>query len=269
MLQNLPSPAVRQVAKRFAQIGVTFLLFSFCNAIAVNFEIENGVSILFPATAIAILGCMYFGVWAAIGIILGTIATPWSSDQGAAVLIVSGVISALEGLIPVFVFKWRRDLDPDLRDMKSLLVFLLFGNVLNTGFSAIAGNLFVVKHAAGTLFNSHEVFVWWIADFTAALLFATPILAFGGAPTARWRHNRSGQPRTISNTLQIVTVVILLGFATSFAIRTYLLNRLEDQRLEQQRSWTTAEDVLNEMRANFLRAAFVSRSDPAALRKMK
>jgi len=259
--------AARVVGKRLAQIAVTFLLFSFCNALAVNFEVEPGVSIFFPATAIAILACMYFGVWAAIGIILGTIVTPWSKDQSTSVLVISGVISAVEGLIPYLVFRFRRDLDPDLRDMKSLLTFLLFGNVLNTGFSAIAGNLFVVKHAAGMLINKHEVFVWWIADFTAALLLATPLIAFAGALTARWRH-RSEQPRTITNTLQIVTVVILLGFATSFAIRTYLLNRLEDERLEQQHAWMTAEDVLNDMHTNFLRAAFVKREDPGASRKV-
>ena len=264
-----PSPAVRLVAKRLAQVAVTFALFSFCNAIAVNFEIENGVSILFPATAISILGCMYFGVWAAIGIFLGTIATPWSSEQGAASLIAAGIISAIEGLIPYLAFRFRRDLVPDLRDMKSLLAFLLFGNILNTGFSAIAGNLFVVAHAPDTIINLHEVFVWWIADFTAALLLATPILAFGGALAARWRHDRSGQPRTITNTLQIVTVVILLGFATSFAIRNYLLNRLEDERLEQQRVWTIAEDMLNDMHTNFLRAAFVKRDEPGALEKVR
>jgi len=267
MFPDFP-PAVRQAAKHFAQIAVTFLLFSFCNAIAVNFEVEPGVSILFPATAIAIIGCMYFGVWAAIGVILGTIVTPWSAQQSLGVLAVSGVISALEGLIPYFVFRARRDLDPDLRDIRSLLGFLLFGTLLNTGFSAVAGNLFVVKHAAGTLIDLHEVAVWWIADFTAALLLATPVIAFGGALTARWRQGRTEQPRTITNTLQVVTVVLLLGFATSFAIRSYLLNRLEDERLEQQQSWTLAENVMNEMHSNFLSAAFVHRDDPAALRKI-
>src|ERR1051326_6395084 len=110
-------------------------------------------------------------------------STALMTPEITSVLVISGVISAVEGLIPYLVFRIRRDLDPDLRDMKSLLTFLLFGNVLNTGFSAIAGNLFVVKHATGILINKHEVFVWWIADFTAALLLATPIIAFAGALT--------------------------------------------------------------------------------------
>jgi signal transduction histidine kinase/integral membrane sensor domain MASE1 len=267
MFPVLP-PAVRLAMKRLAQIAVTFILFSLCNALAVNFEIENGVSILFPATAISILACMYFGAWASVGIVLGTIVTPWSADQSITLLLISGVISALEGVIPRVVFRLRRDLHADLRDMKSLLAFLLFGTIVNTGFSAIAGNLLVVPHPVGIRIVPHEVFVWWIADFAAALLVATPILAFGGALAARWRHDHSGQPRSITNTLQIVTVVILLGFATSFAIRTYLLNRLEDDRLEQQRAWAAAEEVLSEMHSNFMRAAFVTREEPAALRKV-
>lgn len=101
MSPSLPS-AARVTAKRLAQIAITFLLFSFCNAVAVNFEVDPGVSIFFPATAIAIVACMYFGVWAAIGIIIGTIVTPWSTEQSTTVLIVSGVISAFEGLIPIW-----------------------------------------------------------------------------------------------------------------------------------------------------------------------
>ncbi|HJW94553.1 MAG TPA: hypothetical protein VJ901_13125, partial [Thermoanaerobaculia bacterium] len=151
---------------RVGQIAATFALFSIFNALAFHFEIEPGVSILFPATAIAILACMSFGWWAAIGVILGTIATPWSENAGLRMLVVSGVISAIEGMIPWLVFRARRDLSPDLRDMRSLFAFLAFGTVINTGFSAIAGNLLIVNHPAGVHLVRHEVFVWWIADFT-------------------------------------------------------------------------------------------------------
>ena len=141
------SPSLRAAFVRAAQIVATFLVFAFFNAIAVYFEVETGVSILFPATAISILACMYFGVWAAIGVILGTIATPWSASITPQQLMISGLLSAAEGLIPYYVFRLRRDLTPDLRDMKSLVAFLLFGTIANTGFSAIAGNLLVVPAA--------------------------------------------------------------------------------------------------------------------------
>jgi signal transduction histidine kinase len=217
------TPSLRAALVCAGQIAITFAAFAAANAFAVLFELENDVSILFPATAVSILACMYFGVWAAIGIILGTIATPWNASITPYQLVIAGVLSAAEGLIPYFVFRARRDLTSDLRDMKSLAAFLIFGTIVNTAVSAISGNLLIVRHAPGVAIVWREVFVWWIADFVAALLIATPVLAFGGA-FFRSREKAGQQPRTITNALQIITVIILLGFAASFAIRTYLLN---------------------------------------------
>ena len=262
-------PAVRGALIRLGQVALTFVLFAAANSIGKHFIIDNGVSILYPATAVAVLTCMLFGSWAALGIILGTVATPWSPNADLPSLVMSGAISAAEGLIPHFVFRWRKELSADLRDMRSLLAFLLFGTILNTFFSALIGNLLVVTRSPGVGLQWRDVFVWWIADFTWALLLATPVLAFGGALVSRLRRAKPEQPRTIANTLQIVTVIILLGFATSFAIRTYLLNRLEQERLEQQHSWATAEETLNRMHNNFLRAAFIEPGDPAGAAKLE
>ncbi|HWW60167.1 MAG TPA: ATP-binding protein [Thermoanaerobaculia bacterium] len=269
MFDRLP-PAARNALTRFCQVAVTFAFFALFNKIALYFEVENGVSILFPGTAIAILACMSFGVWAAIGVVLGCIATPWSPAADLYSLFVSGVICAIEGMIPWAVFRYRRDLTVDLRDMKSLVAFLVSGTILNTGVSAILGNLFVLSHPAGTGLVWREVFVWWIADFTAALLLALPALAFGGALLSRLLRNvRPEQPRTITNALQIVSIVILLGFAASFAIRMYLFERIEIDRLDQHRAWSAAEETINRLHANVLRAAFVDRSDANAATKLE
>jgi signal transduction histidine kinase len=229
---------------RAGQIALTFALFSIFNALAFHFEIENGVSILFPATAVSIICCMAFGWWAAIGVVLGTMATPWGENAGLGSLLVSGIISGIEGMIPYLVFRWRRDLSSDLRDMRSLVAFLFFGAIVNTAFSAIAGNLFIVNHPNGVRFVWHEVFVWWIADFTAALLLATPALAFGNALLSRIRKtDQTDRPRTIANALQILSVIILLGFATSIVIRMTLLNSLESGHVARQRTEVVVELV--------------------------
>jgi signal transduction histidine kinase len=233
-------PLVRAVAVRLGQIALTFVLFAALNTVAVEFEIENGVSILFPATAVGILACMFFGEWAAIGIVLAVIATPWSPAYGIRVLVISGLLCAIEGLMPRLLFRFRRDLHADLRDLRSLAAFLVFGTVVNTAASAILGNLLVIAHPPGVWLNWHEVFVWWIADFTAALLLATPILAFGGMFVRRLRGDESDDRRTIANALQIVVIVILLGWAAAFAIRMYLLHSLAEQRL----AWEAVRKIL-------------------------
>jgi signal transduction histidine kinase/integral membrane sensor domain MASE1 len=259
---------LRAALVRAGQIALTFGVFAFFNAISFHFEIESGISILFPAAAISIIACMWFGIWGAIGVFLGTIVTPWGAVTHTQ-LVISGLLCAIEGLIPYWVFRFRRDLTEDLRDMKSLVVFLLFGTIVNSAVSAILGNLFVVEHPAGVTLVWRQIFVWWIADFTAALLIATPILAFGGTLLHKRPDNHNDErPRTIGNALQIVTVIILLGFAASFAIRTYLLNRLEQERLDQQQTWLGAQETLNRMHSNFLRAAFIDPGDPAASIKL-
>ena len=232
------NPTARAVAMRLGQIALTFALFAVFNKLALDFTIENGVSILFPATAIGILACMYFGEWAAVGIVLAVMATPWSPEYGWRILLLSGLLSAVEGLIPRLVFRLRRDLHADLRDMRSLLNFLIFGTVLNTGTSAILGNLFVVPHAAGAGINWREVFVWWIADFTAALLLATPILAFGSTFVRQLR--REGDRCTLANALQIVVVIVLLGWAAAFTIHLYLLHYVSEPHMAQKIHFVTS-----------------------------
>jgi signal transduction histidine kinase len=249
---------LRAALKRLGQIAVTFVLFAICNKLAFSFEIQTGVSILFPATAVTILAFMAFGPWAAIGIILATVATPWGAEAGTKTLFVSGVVSSIEGFIPWAVFRWRRDLHRDLRDMKSLLAFLLFGCVINTAFSAIVGNMVVLQHPTFH-FDWSEIFVWFIADFTAAVLLATPALAFGGSLL----NQRNREPRTLVNALQILTVVVLLGFCAAFAIRSYLEATLEDGQVHQRRDAAQAEAFINQMHGNFLKAAFIEPSDPA------
>src|SRR5258708_10917173 len=249
---------MRSFLTRLGQVAVTFVLFAICNKFAFNFVIEKGVSILFPATAIAVLACVALGRWAAGGIIRGTIATPWSTNPGLPTLTPAGVVSAIEGLIPWAVFRLRRDLHRDLRDMKSLLAFLLFGCVINTLFSAIAGNIVVVNHPTAHI-DWNEIFVWFIADFTAAVLLAMPVLAFGG-----WLLNpRDREPRKLVNALQILSVVVLLGWSAAFAIRTYLTLPLENRPVQHQRDAAQAETIINQMHNNFLKAAFILPADPA------
>jgi signal transduction histidine kinase len=184
------------------------------------FVVGNGVSILYPAAAVSVVAFMLFGPWAAIGILLGTFATPWGTNADYSGLLISGVIGSLQGFIPWLVFRLRRDLSRDLRDMKSLIAFLVFGVALNSAVCALLGNLFVVKHPPDVLFVWRDVFIWFISDFSAVLLIATPILAFGGTLLNR---TTRGRPRTIANALEVVSAVLLLGFAASFIIRTVLL----------------------------------------------
>ena len=249
---------------RVGQVVLTTIVFAICHNIGGSFEIGNAVSILYPATAVSIVACMTFGPRAAIGVILGAILAPWTTDMDVRVIVLSGVVIAAQGLIPWLVFRLRRDLSTDLRDMKSLLAFLVFGAIVNTAVTAIVGDILLIPHPHGIFLVWREVFVWWIADFVAALLLATPILAFGGVLLNRGRTER---PRTITNALQIVTVIILLGFAASFAIRGYLMNRLEQDRLAQQVQFLDAQERLHQLDPHTYPAPSRDSRDPEAAKR--
>src|SRR5687767_7659876 len=93
---------------RLVQVAITFALYAACNVIAAPFQVEEGVSILFPATAVSIVACMTFGWWAAIGIILASVATPGGWGPGATfqAVLFSGIVNTIEGLIPYLVFRY-------------------------------------------------------------------------------------------------------------------------------------------------------------------
>lgn len=232
----------KQALVRLGQVTITFVLFSLFNLIGSWFEIENGVSILFPATAISVICSMWFGPWAAVGVVLGTMATPWGPGSSITRLAISGMICAVEGLIPWALFRLRRDLAPDLRDIRSLGAFLLFGALLNTGASALLGAFFIIDQVDGAL-NWRGMFVWWMSGFTASLLFATPVLAFGGQFLNR--QASAHRPRTLTNAIQIVTTILLVGFLATFAIRTYLRESVESDWIREQAFTTQTQVLLN------------------------
>lgn len=244
---------LRAAMTRAAQVIVTATAFSLLNLLSSEFQLTEGVSILFPATAVSILSCMYYGPWGALGVFIGTIATPWGSIAEFSQLALSGGINALEGFIPYAVFRFSPHLSRDLRDIRSFVAFLVSGVILNTGFSALLGNALLVDHPEGEWLGVKGLLVWWIADFTAAMLIATPILAFGGSVAQKLGARDDGRAeRTLVNALQITAVTIILGWTASAILRNSLVSRIETERLRQQEALSRASMIANQIHSNFL-----------------
>ncbi len=242
----------KRVAIGALEVVATAILFSLLDRFGSHFQVDEGISVLFPATAVSVLASMFFGAYGALGVVLGTILAPWSQQTTLGESALAGLINASEGLVPYLVFRFNPSLTADLRDMRSFFNFLLFGVTLNTALSAFLGNLLIVDS-----WTPRGFLVWWIADFSASLLIATPILAFGSAYVERLRKGdaEARPPRRVVNAIQITTIIILLGWMTSAALRSYLVNRLEQDRLHQQEQSIAAEKLLTRIHANFLAAA--------------
>ena len=244
----------RRTAIVAAQIIGSAIVYSLLNKLSSAFQISGGVSVLFPGTAVSILACMYFGWCGAIGVFIGTVLTPWETVSETRLLIIAGVINAAEGLIPYLVFRFTPRLSADLRDVRSLMMFIIFGVTVNTGASALLGNLFLV--ATNGSLDPSSVMIWWVADFTAAMLLATPLLAFAPRRMSNFISQRSNeQPRSIANALQIIAITLVFGWAASAILRNYLINHIENLRLSEQQKLTTASSIVNEIHSNFLFAS--------------
>jgi signal transduction histidine kinase len=247
-------PRFRRVALALGQVLGSAFAYSLLNALSSAFQISGGVSVLFPGTAVSVVACMYAGWYGAIGVFLGTLITPWETTTNVPILLLSGVINAAEGLIPFLVFRYSRSLRRDLSDVRSLLAFIVFGVTLNTGASALLGNLFLVPRE-GALELS-PILVWWVADFTAAMLLATPFLAFAPRKLARFLgHREPERPRSIANALQIIAITLVFGWAASAILRNYLINHIETLRLDEQQKLASASSIVNELHSNFLFAS--------------
>ncbi len=251
------SGRTRRVLLRIAQVSATFLLFVGFNHLGSWFQIEKGVSVFFPATAVDVISCVYFGWAGALGVFLGGLATPWQPGETLSQTSISALLNVAEGMIPWLMFRLRRDLHRDLHDLRSLIAFILFGTILNSAVSATFGNLLLV---APTGSIDHDAwFMWWVSDFSAAVLLATPILAFGGP----WFENRrrGRQPtaatRTLSNAVQVTLVIIFLGWSSSTAIQNYLSGRIEQDRIAEQQHQSRASKLLTELEAEILASRHV------------
>lgn len=248
----------RAAGLRFGQVAGTFVAFVLLNEFSVRFVVERGVSIFYPVAAVNVLAVMEFGVWGAIGVFIGKVATPWPADETLVQVIGSGALNVLFGAIPAVVFRLRR-LHSDLRDGKSLLAFLVFGAILNSAIGAVIGNLFLVPRPPGHLVSATGLGMWWLSDFSATLVLAIPVLAFASPAFARMRGEIPQRgSRTIANAVQVTAVVVLLGWLSSSLIGNWLVRRLETTGLESQRSWAAAASLLNEVERDIVDARAVA-----------
>ncbi|HPR63208.1 MAG TPA: HD domain-containing protein [Thermoanaerobaculia bacterium] len=171
-------------AHRFRSISslqivlLTGAIYAILNQFGSVTEIFPGVSIVFPATAIAVASIYHFGFPAVLGIFLGTMITPWGAKEGLLSIFIyylpMGVINVLEGLIPALAFRKIRTFDPELSRLRDIGIFLLFACILNTGISSVSGNL--IRHlVSGAPFSFAPIKIWWIADGIAALVWGLPL----------------------------------------------------------------------------------------------
>jgi signal transduction histidine kinase len=263
---NAHSHASRRWRLVALQFVLVFFSFAIANEIGYYFLVENQVSIFYPATAVDVLACMKFGVVGAVAVVLAYIATPWDAGSTLGWLLLGGLLNALHGAIPALIFRWRRNLHSDLRDLRSFGAYLLFGTILNSAVFAFLGNVLLIGRPAEG-WTLRPFVIWWISDFAGTLLIATPLLAYGNR-VFDWLKGveKRRAPRTIVNALEVSAAIILLGWLASTAIRTNIIDSFEKERITEQQTWARAGRLLTVLQRNLIEASSsLEPGDPNAL----
>ena len=165
-------------SRQVAIASFSAAVYGILNWISAAFQTVPGASLIFPATASAVIFGAWFGVWGVIGVIIGTIVsnpawgTPFIVGVAAAFL-----ANDMEALIPAVLFRFLR-VDPRLTNLRSVIGHLVFGVGLNTAACSVIGMLIYVAVGWYTFDFAFLVGVWmWlVADSFAALVLGTPLL---------------------------------------------------------------------------------------------
>lgn len=140
------------------------------------FHLIPGVSLFFPLTAWVIISFYFFGLYAGVGIIIGSILAPWKPDTPILQSIINGAIHCIEGVIPYLILRGKGE-DVSLQKHSTLLKFLGFGLLLGTWINASFGSLFQYlryKELTGDMIM--RWFSRWTSDLIAAFAFALPFI---------------------------------------------------------------------------------------------
>jgi len=225
--------------------------FAALNKVSYFFQIESGVSVFYPATAVDVVACMHYGIWGAIGVFLGALVTPWQPGELFWQTAVSGLLNVAEGMIPYLVFRYWRGLHVDLRDRRSFAFFFVFGTVVNSAISAFVGNLLLIPREGAELMSGRALFMWWVSDFSAALMLGVPLLAFAGGFFDKLKRQKEPRPQTtLATVLQVTIVIVLLGWTASTVIQNALAESIERERAEQQVLLERASILLSDAQKN-------------------
>jgi len=153
---------------------VTVLACAFLNRNVSAFWVAEGVALVFPASAVTVVASLLLGWWGVAGALVGFLLTPWGLSTTVARTVFFACAAALQGAIPLLV-----GLRAEGSTRHRVLRALTWAAVLNTLISAIIAAPGIAMATGNSLVSERVVLAftgWFVADMTAILLFAFPVL---------------------------------------------------------------------------------------------
>jgi len=160
------------------------LLLIFLDALVAKFVVFSfttgpGVSFFYIVVAVMIVTTLWFGMYGAIAAYAGCwLGSGILSGLSPEFCLVWSIADLLQVIIPLFAFRLL-GADVSLKNRRDLVVFVLFGIILNNLAGALWGTLFL--HQAGLVTAAAlplEFFTWFVGNMIITAVIVTPVLCF-------------------------------------------------------------------------------------------
>lgn len=164
---------------------------------------QTGVTPVWPASGLALAMVYWFGLPQVVAIVPAMLLLGWLVGVPLEVAGVSALGSMLEAGIPVYLLR-RLGVDPALRHLRDVLLFVALGPVLGPVLSATAGSVAFLLLGDSSLDLLRLWLLWWLGNSLGMLLLG----GFGLVAVARRWPRLSG--RSLVELLFACAAVVLI-----------------------------------------------------------
>ncbi len=162
------------LAGKLAAAVAVCLAFSFFNILSEAFMVTQGVALVFPAAAVAVLAGVLVGWWGVLAVFLAQLVTGWGLATSAERILFFAIAVSIQAAVPAAMP--GRAVGSSLKRTTHMV---LFGAVINTLLSALVGVSGIVHWASPSL-SAHETALafasWFLGDATTIVIAAFPAL---------------------------------------------------------------------------------------------
>ena len=172
-LKAFEAPVTRGIGKNIAGFLLILGLTGLLNRAGLLFEVSRGVSLVFPAAAVVVVGALFFRWWGLAGSFLGFALTHWGLSTTLLPTLYFSFAGTLLGLVPMLALDYGHSRWP--RCVRSLS----WGVIINSIISGLFGmsGVLVIRGSLGSVSEILTILGSWVfSDIVAIILLALPVL---------------------------------------------------------------------------------------------
>ena len=158
-------------------IALSSAIYAVLGVISASFVIVPGLPLFYAPEGFILPATLWFGGWAGIGAFFGTVFASPFYGQGYDLGVLYGLCDLIVPFVGAYLIR-RAKVDIGLRNRKALLVFIVFGTIVNVLIEAFFGNL--VSYGVGFYTFGFAMTVgiatWFVGSFSGTLVIGGILL---------------------------------------------------------------------------------------------